>query len=98
MELHVMAGRLQAAKRAAAERGELRTPLPVGYLYDPHGEPGHDVMVDPDAEVHVFGRYSSRRTVDADGTVRTTLVEQPRSQWPVLIKDHHEGYITWDGY
>ncbi len=32
MELHVMAQRLQANKRAAAERGELRTPLPVGYV------------------------------------------------------------------
>ena len=30
VELHVMAQRLQANKRAAAERGELRTPLPVG--------------------------------------------------------------------
>jgi DNA invertase Pin-like site-specific DNA recombinase len=162
MELHVMAGRLQAAKRAAAERGELRTPLPVGYLYDPHSEPGHDVVIDPDAEVqaaiadlftafdacgsaysvvaafadrrfplrayggawagqlrwgkltharvlgvlknpayagaYVFGRYSSRRSVNADGAVRTTVVEQPRSEWPVLIKDHHAGYITWDGY
>ena len=29
-ELHVMAGRLQGAKRAAAERGELRFGLPVG--------------------------------------------------------------------
>src|SRR6266511_6477816 len=34
VELHVMAGRLQEAKRAAAARGELRTPLPVGYLHD----------------------------------------------------------------
>ena len=33
-ELHVMADRLQAAKRAAAERGELRVPLPVGYVHD----------------------------------------------------------------
>ena len=37
MELHVMAQRLQAHKRAAAERGELRTPLPVGYV---HGDAG----------------------------------------------------------
>ena len=34
VELHVMAQRLQAAKRAAAARGELRTPLPVGYVHD----------------------------------------------------------------
>ena len=47
VELHVMAGRLQEAKRAAAARGELRTPLPVGYVHDEAGE----VIVDPDAEV-----------------------------------------------
>jgi excisionase family DNA binding protein len=162
VELHVMAGRLQEAKRAAASRGELRTPLPVGYLYEAHGEPGHDVVIDPDAEVqaaiadvftafaacgsaygvvaafadrkfplrayggvwagqlrwgkltharvlgvlknpayagaYVFARYSSRRTVDPGGTVHTQIVERPRSEWPVVIKDHHEGYITWAGF
>src|SRR6266568_5121462 len=158
MELHVMAQRLQANKRAAAERGELRTPLPVGYVHDDAGE----VVIDPDAEVqaavadvfaafaacgsaygvvavfagrrfplrayggawagqlrwghltharvvgvlknpayagaYVHGRYASRRSVDEDGTVRTALVERPRAEWPVLIKDHHDGYITWSGY
>ena len=47
VELHVMAQRLQASKRAAAARGELRTPLPVGYLHDENGA----VVIDPDAEV-----------------------------------------------
>src|SRR5258708_26367923 len=47
VELHVMAQRLRASKRAAAARGELRTPLPVGYVHDELGE----VIVDPDAEV-----------------------------------------------
>ncbi len=158
MELHVMAQRLHANKRAAAERGELRTPLPVGFIHDEAG----DIVIDPDAEVqaaiadvfaaftacgsaygvvaafkdrrfplrayggawagqlrwgkltharvigilknpcytgaYVHGRYSSRRTVEPDGTVRTTLVERPRAEWPVLIKDHHEGYITWADY
>jgi len=46
-ELHLLAGRLQGAKRAAAERGELATPLPVGYCRDEEG----DVIVDPDEEV-----------------------------------------------
>ncbi len=46
-ELHIMASRLQGAKRAAAERGELRLPLPVGYLYDADGQ----VIIDPDQEV-----------------------------------------------
>ena len=158
MELHVMAQRLQANKRAAAERGELRTPLPVGLVHDDAG----DIVIDPDAEVqaairdvfaafaacgsayavvaafsgrrfplrayggawagqlrwgkltharvlgilknpgyagaYVSGRYTSRRTVDPGGTVHTTITERPRAEWPVLIKDHHEGYITWADY
>ena len=46
-ELHLMAGRLQGAKCHAAARGELRAPLPVGYLYDEDGK----VIIDPDDEV-----------------------------------------------
>src|SRR5262249_37782198 len=46
-ELHILAGRLQESKRAAARRGELRFPLPVGYVYD---EDGHTVM-DPHDEI-----------------------------------------------
>src|SRR6478736_2067264 len=33
-ELHLLAGRLHGAKKAAAARGELRCPLPVGYVRD----------------------------------------------------------------
>lgn len=158
VELHVMAQRLQASKKAAAARGELRTPLPVGYVHDEFGE----VVIDPDAEVqaairdlfaaftargsaygvvaafadrrfplrayggawagqlrwgrltharvvgvlrnpcyagaYVHGRYASRRTVEPDGTVHTGLIERPRAEWPVLIHDHHEGYIGWADY
>ena len=40
-ELHLLAGRLQESKRAAAQRGALRCPLPVGYRYD---DDGHTIM------------------------------------------------------
>lgn len=157
-ELHFLAGRLQGAKRAAAERGELRFPLPVGFVYDDEGA----TIIDPDAEVqaavadvfaafrtggsayqvvaafkerrfplrayggvwagqlrwgrlthsrvlgilanptyagtYVFGRYHSRRVVSPDGVVSTKTVELPRDEWPVVIHDHHRGYITWDDY
>ena len=46
-ELHIMASRLQGARRHAAERGELRVPLPVGYVYDDEQQ----VVLDPDEEV-----------------------------------------------
>jgi excisionase family DNA binding protein len=157
-ELHIITARLQGAKRAAAERGELRFPLAVGYLYDEQGE----WIIDPDEEVqaaiadllaefartgsaygvvgafkdrrfpkrvwggawggelrwgplthtrvvrilqnpcyagaYVFGRYRSRRIVRPDGTIATTTVELPRSEWPVLIHDHHPAYISWETY
>ena len=157
-ELHFLASRLQGAKQAAAERGELRIGLPVGYLYDDEGE----IVMDPDAEVraavadvfaafraggsafqvvvafkgrlfpkrayggvwdgqlrrgplthsrvvnilenpiyagaYVYGRAQSRRVVEADGTVRTKVVEVPREKWPVVIHDHHEAYVSWDDY
>ncbi|MGO9877003.1 MAG: recombinase family protein [Acidimicrobiia bacterium] len=157
-ELHFLAGRLQGAKRAAAERGELRFTLPVGFVYDDEGA----TIIDPDVEVqaavadvfaafrtggsayqvvaafkgrrfplrafggvwagqlrfgrlthsrvcgilanpsyagtYVFGRYHSRRVVEPDGTVHTKIVERPREEWPVVIHDHHPGYICWDDY
>jgi DNA invertase Pin-like site-specific DNA recombinase len=46
-ELHLLRSRLAGAARAAAGRGELRLPLPVGYVYDDDGQ----VVKDPDEEV-----------------------------------------------
>jgi DNA invertase Pin-like site-specific DNA recombinase len=46
-ELHLLTSRLNESKRAAARRGQLRVPLPVGYVYDDEG----GVVIDPDAEV-----------------------------------------------
>src|SRR5207248_1578836 len=43
----VLAQRMQEAKRAAARRGELRLPLPVGYVYDIDGQ----IAMDPDQEI-----------------------------------------------
>jgi DNA invertase Pin-like site-specific DNA recombinase len=47
VELHILAQRMQEAKRAAARRGELRLPLPIGLCYDIDGQ----VVLDPDQEV-----------------------------------------------
>src|SRR5690242_11863707 len=46
-ELHWLTSRLNESKRAAARRGELRVPLPVGLVYDDE----NIVVIDPDEEV-----------------------------------------------
>jgi excisionase family DNA binding protein len=46
----------------------------------------------------VFGRYRSRRALRPDGTIATKTVGLPRSEWPVLIQDHHPAYISWEAY
>jgi len=46
-ELHFIRARLQGGKLNKAKKGELRAPLPVGYIYDPDGR----TVIDPDAEV-----------------------------------------------
>lgn len=67
-ELHLLTGRLQGAKQAAAARGDLHVPLPVGLVYDEDGL----VAIDPDEEVRaavadVFAEFA--RTGSAYGVV-----------------------------
>jgi DNA invertase Pin-like site-specific DNA recombinase len=69
IELHFLLGRLHGAKVAAARRGELRHPLPVGYVYDDDGQ----VVKDPDEQVRravedLFAEFE--RTGSALKTVR----------------------------
>ena len=72
-ELHFLRGRLQGGKRNKAQRGELRFPLPVGFVY---GEEPGSVVFEPDAEVQnavrlVFRLF--RQTGSAYGVVRHFL-------------------------
>jgi len=52
------------------------------------------------AGAYVFGRSKTVRELDpADPRkLRVRKVQVSREQWPVLIEDHHEGYITWAQY
>ena len=43
------------------------------------------------AGAYVFGRYRSRRVLRPDGTITTRTVELPRSEWAIVIQDHHPG-------
>ena len=72
-ELHFLRGRLQGGKRNKAQRGELRFPLPVGFVY---GEEPGSVLLDPDVEVQHAVRLAFRllrQTGSAYGVVRHFL-------------------------
>ena len=90
-ELHLLAGRLQGAKLAAAQRGELRFPLPVGYVYDDDGR----TVIDLDQEVRpavadVFASFEARGSAYAGGSVGRTAF--PNSGlWRSLGRRHSLG-------
>ncbi|HEX6128876.1 MAG TPA: recombinase family protein [Candidatus Limnocylindria bacterium] len=46
------------------------------------------------AGAFAYGRSRVRRTLDGGVRIHTL----PRQEWPVLIPDAHEGYITWAEY
>jgi DNA invertase Pin-like site-specific DNA recombinase len=52
------------------------------------------------AGAYVFGRTKRTRKLDPDnpGHVRIRQEPVPQDEWPVLLKDHHPGYITFDAF
>lgn len=50
------------------------------------------------AGAYTYGKTRSERYVDSDGRLRKRIRHLPRSQWAVLIADHHKGFIDWETY
>jgi hypothetical protein len=50
------------------------------------------------AGVYVYGK-SEKRTALVDGRARRSYGHsKPIGTWEVMIRDHHEGYISWEEY
>lgn len=47
---------------------------------------------------YVFGRTASRARFEGGRKVITHGVARRREEWTVLIRDHHDGYISWEEY
>ena len=74
-ELHFIRARLLGGKRNKAKKGELRFPLPVGYVYDRE----NSIILDPDQEVQhavqaIFNRFREQGSVY--GVVRAFAEEK----------------------
>jgi len=92
-ELHVINARLQGGILNKARRGELQSPLPVGFLYSPTNQP----VLDPDKQVHESLRLffeTFQRTGSAMATIKTFHRQGllfPRR----LKKGPHKGDLLW---
>ena len=159
-ELHFIRARLQGNKLNKARKGELRFPLPVGYVFDEL----NCIVKDPDVQVrssidlvfdyfqqcgtaygvvqrfarekldfpkrsyggtwagqlhwgrltdarvtailknpsyagvYAFGRYRSIKEILENGEVRSRISCMPEENWLVNLRDHHDGYVTFEQY
>lgn len=50
------------------------------------------------AGAYVYGQRQSKETLDTELKVKKQVKEVGRENWHVLIRDHHDGYISWEEY
>ena len=50
------------------------------------------------AGCYVYGRYGYKTQILEGGRVEKRTTRKPMSEWDVLIRDHHPGYIVWEEY
>jgi Recombinase len=56
----------------------------------------HHILTNPVyAGAYAFGRSGSRVTIEAGRKKIVRGFRRERRDWDVLIKDHHQGYISW---
>jgi len=59
----------------------------------------HHVLTNPVyAGAYVYGKTRMETTLDASGARRKRIRHLPRSEWQVLIPEHHPGFIDWQTY
>ena len=50
------------------------------------------------AGMYVFGRYQYRREISPEGEIRKRMQAVAMPAWRVSLKEHHEGYISWEEF
>ncbi len=59
----------------------------------------HHVLTNPVyAGAYAYGKTRQETTLDAAGARKKRIRHLPRSEWQVLIPDHHQGFIDWQTY
>src|ERR1700726_2462228 len=59
----------------------------------------HNILTNPIfAGAYAFGRTTSKVSVENGRKHVRRGLRRPQTEWDVLLKDQHEGYITWDEF
>lgn len=59
----------------------------------------HQVLTNPVyAGAYVYGRTCHERYVDDNGQLRKRTRKLPRSEWSIVIHDHHTGFVDWQTF
>ncbi|MGH8523308.1 MAG: recombinase family protein, partial [Gammaproteobacteria bacterium] len=59
----------------------------------------HHILTNPVyAGAYCYGKTRRERYLDAEGQLKKRIRHLPRSEWAVLIPNHHEGFIDWATY
>jgi DNA invertase Pin-like site-specific DNA recombinase len=92
-ELHFLRGRLEGGKLNKARRGELRTPLPAGLVYDSESH----IVLDPDREVQAALRCLFHTfLVTGSAWMVVRRLSQAEVLLPVRMRTgKHAGQIRW---
>jgi DNA invertase Pin-like site-specific DNA recombinase len=56
----------------------------------------HAVLTNPVyAGAYTYGKFQQQRYIDEQGRLRKRIRLRPMAEWPVLLREHHRGYIDW---
>ena len=50
------------------------------------------------AGVYAYGQRTSQKKLSETGQLKTSTTTLSIDAWPIVIKDHHEKYISWEDY
>jgi len=93
-ELHILKARLLGGIRSKAQRGELKCPIPVGFVYTAQGK----VILDPDTQIQKSIRLlfeNFRRIGSASGTVKYFRKKGLKFPRTGLSKGFKKDEIIW---
>ena len=59
----------------------------------------HQVLTNPVyAGAYVYGKSRHERYVDEAGRVRKRARRLPRSEWSIVLREHHQGFLDWETF